>query len=583
MLSSFMMNASNDFTAPIALVVDDDPITRSVVREALIGFGCRHVYEATDGEAATVVLREHPDLDLVLTDIVMPRMDGLGLVRWAREHCPGPTWVVLSALDRFDTAVEAIRLGAFDFLAKPPRTQELEVSVRNALEHRRLLRDQERLHTQLEQTNQVLLSKVRELQNKSELIKRDLQRAEVIQRALLPKAPPPIERYSVHAVYRPGRYVGGDLYDVVRLSHRHMAMYVADATGHGVTAAMLSVLFKQQLVMVNDDTGIALSPAVVLHAANQAMADALAAPGLFLTAVYALIDLETGIVKVASAGHPPVVHVSANRESRVIRRTGPALGLSADARYGEVQIQLEADDRLLLYTDGLLQYYPAEAGSNPLENLVGARPTTAREVLRQVLDRVKEAGDAEEPDDVTLVWLDVKTAPSEFENAASWSGSTERPTAVSEGTIAYGDAEEACYLAVRGRGTWAHSDAFHEAAEAILDEHRPLVIDLGACDYLDSTFLGTIHELVSRGGVRLQRVLKPVRDLFEELSMERVLAAIQQHGAPLPDLFPMQTGELDPAAGRLRILRAHEALAALSARNQAKFGAVLEAIRMADV
>jgi hypothetical protein len=155
--------------------------------------------------------------------------------------------------------------------------------------------------------------------------------------------------------------------------------------------------------------------------------------------------------------------------------------------------------------------------------------------------------------------------------------------AVGEGTIAYGDAEEACYLAIRGRGTWAHSDAFHEAAEAILDEHRPLVVDLGACEYLDSTFLGTIHELVMRGGTRLQRVPKPIRALFEELSMERVLGTIQQHGARLPEMFPMNTGEMDPAAGRLRILRAHEALAALSARNQAKFGAVLEAIRTAEV
>jgi serine phosphatase RsbU (regulator of sigma subunit)/anti-anti-sigma regulatory factor len=570
-------------TSVSALVVDDDSVTRSVVRDALRALGINDVYEANDGVAAQDRLREHPDLDLVLTDIVMPKLDGLGLVRWARDHAPGPTWIVLSALDRFDTAVEAARLGAFDFLAKPPRIEELEVSVRNALERRRLLREQARLHAELEQTNQALLSKVRELERKSELIQRDLQRAEVIQRALLPKAPPPIERYSVHAMYRPGRYVGGDLYDVVRLSHRHLAMYVADATGHGVTAAMLSVLFKQQLVMVNDDTGDPLAPAVVLHAANQAMADALAAPGLFLTAVYALIDLDTGSVKVASAGHPPAVLERANHEIHVIRRTGPALGLSADARYREEMIQLGPDDRLLMYTDGLLQYYESGSESNPIEPLIAAHPSSSREVLEQVMNRVKAAGNAQEPDDVTLVWLDMHVGPSEFENATSWSDrEPEAQARVSEGVISYGDSEQACFLAIRGRGTWAHSDAFYEAADAILDEHRPLIIDLGACEYLDSTFLGTIHQLVSRGRVRLQRVLKPVADLFEELSMDQVLASIQPNGAPLPELFPIQTGELDPAARRLRILRAHETLAALSPQNQEKFKAVLEAIRSAD-
>jgi DNA-binding NtrC family response regulator len=86
----------------------------------------------------------------------MPGLDGMELLRWGREHAPGTIWIILSGLDTFDSAVEAIRLGAFDFLAKPPRVAELEVAVRNALERRALLLERERLHAELRTTNQRL-------------------------------------------------------------------------------------------------------------------------------------------------------------------------------------------------------------------------------------------------------------------------------------------------------------------------------------------------------------------------------------------------------------------------------------------
>lgn len=169
---------------PVALVVDDEPVTRLMVKRTLESLGCAPVLEAADGIAAQAVLREHPDVALVLTDIMMPRMDGLELLRWGRQAVPDAMWIVLSGLETFDSAVAAIRLGAFDFLPKSPRTEEMGVAVRNALERRQLLAERERLHRELQH-------KVRELEETSEVLRRDLERAEVIQRALLPRSPPP--------------------------------------------------------------------------------------------------------------------------------------------------------------------------------------------------------------------------------------------------------------------------------------------------------------------------------------------------------------------------------------------------------
>ncbi len=566
---------------PLALVVDDDPVIRLLVRRALEGFDCcSAVLEAADGLAAQALLQERSDIDLVLTDILMPGLDGLGLLRWGREHATRPVWIILSGLDTFDTAVEAIRLGAFDFLAKPPRIEELEVSVRNALERGRLIRERDRLYAELEDANRQLLSQVRELEDKSELLRRDLQRAEVIQRALLPQTPPPIERFCVQSVYRPGHHVGGDLYDVVRLDERHLALYVADATGHGVTSAMLSVLYKQRLVLIDEQSGQPLAPAAVLGAVNRSLTESVIAPGLFLTAVYCLLDTVEGMVTLASAGHPPVLHLRAGGDARLIRRTGPALGLTADARFGEERFRLEAEDRLLLYTDGLLQSATAPE-SERLRTLLSLHPSSAEEVLAELRGEAgSAAADGDDPDDITLLLLDVRAGASHFDNGAATSarGGAAAP-APGSGVVFYGETEDASWLALRGRGTWTHCEAFHETACGILEEGHPLVIDLSASNYLDSTCLGTVHELVGRGNVRLHGVQPEVRELFEELNMERVLASMREDGSPTPELYPLATAAGDLEAGRLRILRAHEALSALSAPNREKFQGVVEGLR----
>lgn len=573
------MESRDDFRI---LVVDDEPVTRIRVRSALEEFGYDGVREAADGLEAKAFLEKHPEVDLVITDILMPGLDGIELLRWGRENVPGPEWILLSGVDTFDAAVEAIRSGAFDFIAKPPGTEALEVSVRNALEQRRLLRERDRLYGELEQANKQLLGKVRELEDKSELLRRDLARAEIIQRALLPTSPPPIDKYCIHAVYRPGRYVGGDLYDVTRLDERHVGIYVADATGHGVTAAMLSVLFKQQLVLSDERTGRPISPGAVLAAANQALLESVEAPGLFLTAVYGLLDTTNGEMVIASAGHPPVLHVQSDGESRLIERTGPALGLTHGAQFNEVSVSLQVDDRLLLYTDGLVE---SEEGGDieRLRRLVAAAGADSDALLIRLMgngqaERASSNGD--ERDDVTLLLIDVHAGPSSFDNGSTDAEREEdrKIAAPRSGVIFYGEGEDASYLALRGRAIWTHADAVYEAACSILDTGRRLVLDLSECEYMDSTCLGTIHELTVSRDMKVQGVQPPIRELFEELTMEAVLSSIQQKEA-LPDMQPLALPDEGGTSSPLRILRAHEALAELSTRNQEKFEQVVDALR----
>lgn len=571
-------------TAPAVLIVDDDPTTRLLVRRGLeaceLELGGLH--EAADGVEAQGLL-ERESIALVITDLRMPNLDGLGLIRWGRTATPGTAWIILSGVETFDAAVEAIQLGAYDFLGKPPRMEELEVVVRNVLEQRQLVAERDRLFDELRDANLDLARKIRELQDKSDVIRRDLERAEVIQRALLPSEPPSLEGYRVNAIYRPGMHVGGDLYYAGRIGPKHLAMYVTDATGHGVSSAMLSVLFHRRLTM-SDRRGVPLSPADVLDHANRAICEERIAPGLFLTVAYCLVDLEERTAVIASAGHPPVLIGSPATSLRRVARTGPALGLSPGARYGEERIWLAPGERLLLYTDGVLGD-DAGAGTRRLEQTVRAATDDPMQLLDDTVRELAAGDDAVDRDDVTIALFEAKPGVSRFDNRAGaprTPAPDPRPANGSSGgaPVTLGEGPERMYMQLRGRGTWTACDAFHDTACGAFELGRPLVVDLGECEYLDSTFLGTIHQLVneSRGTVELQNVPKPLLQAFEELSMAKVLETVRSEPLRLPPMRPLSPGaEVD--AGRARVLEAHEALMRLSVRNREKFSKVVEMLR----
>lgn len=575
------------------LVVDDDPVVRRLVQGGLAPLGC-DVLDAPDGAVAQAILTAR-DVDLVVTDVLMPELDGPGLMRWAREHRPGPVWIVLSGLDTFEAAVEALHAGAFDFLAKPPRVAELQVAARNALERRRLERDKARLdaelragHERLEQKVAELEAACRLLEEQGETIRSDLRRAALIQHALLPHAtdaPGLSGDYSVHAIYRPGRQVGGDLYDVRCADRRHVVLYVADAAGHGVSAAMLSVMYKQRLKTLGAD-GAPLAPQVALEAVNHALRDDFAAPGLFLTAVYGVLDTGTGVLRVASAGHPPALVRRACGAVVRLPHTGPALGLTRAARYTERTVRLARGDRLLMYSDGVFGIEADHAASEARLCAALARESSGAEVVGEILAAVRStgvAGAADDRDDVTLVLLDARAGTSTFDNRAS---APDPRVAVREAArLSYGESAERTFLHVGGRATWTLCDLFEAACRACREARRPVTIDLAECSYLDSTFLGTIHEAVvlasdPRAGVDLQNVDPALREMFEELRMTQVLSAIRADPIAAPD-DPVDLAERAIATGgsSRRVLRAHEQLAALCASNQAKFAGLVEALR----
>jgi anti-anti-sigma factor len=152
------------------------------------------------------------------------------------------------------------------------------------------------------------------------------------------------------------------------------------------------------------------------------------------------------------------------------------------------------------------------------------------------------------------------------------------------GTLAGGDAQRKT-LCIQGRGDWTRSAVFHDECAAAIDAGRAVMLDLTLCRHLDSTFLGTIHQLCRRAecaGVefRLQGVAPPVEQLFEELGMRDAIDHMVPCKLPLPtNLKPLGAGDPDRLASAQLLLRAHAGLAALNARNAREFDPLVAQLR----
>lgn len=436
---------------------------------------------------------------------------------------------------------------------------------------------------QLEESRDQLAELCRVLENHAETMERDLQRAEVIQRSLLPGAPPEIAGFCVHTLYRPGHNVGGDLFDIVKIDDHRLVLVIADASGHGVSAAMLSVLFKHRLAFV-DSLGRPLGPGEALQRVNRSLLTGPTTPGMFVTCIYCLLDIKTRTAVIASAGHSPAILVGRYGKINQIKHTGPALGLNRDAVFDACEIQLGEQDQLLFYTDGIF-----DIGGDEKPN-AGSIATTlvkqgeSRHVLDEVFIELSRGHEREDRDDVTMLLLEGRSGESYFGSDDDVPELEVDPPADAP-SLTWGETEAGCFLCLQGRVTWTYAEPLLEGARGAIARGRPLIVDLGECEYLDSALLGTLYELVQEadegtGGVTVQGANASLLEAFDELSMDAVLDHVSEQALPVPDnRESLELPDADPKGQKKRLLKAHEVLAALSRENEGEFGGVVAAMR----
>ncbi|MGO4879678.1 MAG: SpoIIE family protein phosphatase [Bryobacteraceae bacterium] len=303
---------------------------------------------------------------LILLDLQMPGMDGFQVMEGLKEIEADGYLPVLVITAQPDHKLRALEAGAKDFVGKPFDLAELRARVHNILEVRLL-------HLEAKQYSKVLEETVRELERSREIIRlktleekeqaeRELALAQETQESLLPRFLPQFENYRIHAYNCPTRYVGGDFYDFLQLSSGEWMGVLADVSGKGMSAALLSSMVLGALSM---EFRAGAPPQEALSKVNQLLCEK-SLPSQFVTLFLFLLS-PSGTGQFVSAGHNPAyLFRSATRKIERLISDAHFLGMFDSATYPSRTFRLDKGDILVVYSDGLTD------AQNPREELFGA-------------------------------------------------------------------------------------------------------------------------------------------------------------------------------------------------------------------
>ena len=373
------------------LVVDDDATSRKMLVRTLssAGYDC---YESDNGaETLKLVHGEQPSL--LLLDFDMPGLDGAEVLKRMRaDRDPAVAQIpaiMLTGHGGEESEVLCLEAGADDFVTKPINTAVLRARIKTQLRLRSMRR-------QLQQQNE-------ELEEWRNNLERDLAAARLTQQLLIPQKPPALPGWEVAAYYRPVIQVGGDIYGWLRMRDGRILFWIADATGHGASAALLTALAK---LLFHHGSVEHDAPAAIMQAVNNDFRSIFGARS-FMTAMCVALDPASGRANVVGAGHPPLLIARHDGGADSIASSAPPLGLVERARFIETIVNLRRGEAFVLYTDGL---FGAANGEKPrltpehLAKMIDLSAPSAEALLMSMMNQAMPA-DSEHslPDDVAAL------------------------------------------------------------------------------------------------------------------------------------------------------------------------------------
>ena len=374
------------------LVVDDEPDLEPLVLQRMrphIRSGKYSFVFAQNGMQALERLKEHEDIDLVLSDINMPQMDGLTLLEQVSNAYPNIRCVIISAYGDMKNIRTAMNRGAFDFVTKPLDFEDIQVTIERALRY-------------LDEWRNALSSR-----DKLVSLQHELNIASSIQQAILPTLFPTEAEYQTFGSMDPAREVGGDFFDVIRLDNGRVGLAVADVSGKGVSAALFMMssrtLLKGAAIGTKQPCDVLREVNVLLNEGNDIM--------MFVTVLYAVYNPATRELIYANGGHPPPLVVHKDGSSALLPLTGGiALGVVPDIQYEQNAVTLSPGDTVIFYTDGVTEAIndqDEEFGVERLREILHNAPSkNPKDANLAIIEAVKGfAGQVPQFDDVTCLTL----------------------------------------------------------------------------------------------------------------------------------------------------------------------------------
>jgi sigma-B regulation protein RsbU (phosphoserine phosphatase) len=341
------------------------------------GYNCQ---VCGDGSGALEIIHAKPP-SLLLLDFDMPGANGAEVLRQLRsdEHpavAQVPT-IMLTGHGSEESEVSCLQAGADDFVTKPVNAAVLRARIETQLRLRSMRRQLERQNDELEHWRRDL--------------ERDLAAARLTQQSLIPQKPFAVPGWEVAAFYRPVIQVGGDIYGWLRMKDGRILFWIADGSGHGAAAALLTTLAK---LLFHHGSVEHDAPARVMEAVNNDFRSIFGGRS-FMTAMCVALNHTTGSAHVVGAGHPPLLIGRYNGATDSIASVAPPLGLIERPKFVETALHFEPGDAFLLYTDGLFgssTNQRCRLTPKQLENMVDHSAPTAEAFLKRILARAAPNG-----------------------------------------------------------------------------------------------------------------------------------------------------------------------------------------------
>ncbi len=378
------------------MVVDDEvdlePLIRQKFRRQIRNEEYDFVF-AHNGLEALSKLIEYPNIGLILSDINMPEMDGLTLLLKLKElKNPALKTVVVSAYGDMDNIRTAMNRGAFDFLTKPINFEDLEITINKTLEELELQRKSMMEHDQLVS------------------IQQDLNVAREIQLGILPKVFPPFpnrKEFDIFASMTAAKEVGGDFFDFFMINNDSLGFVIGDVSGKGIPAAIFMAV-SRTLIRATGLKG--MSAGECMQYVNNLLCNE-SVSSMFVTVFYGIMNMKSGVLEYANAGHNPPYIIRADGKVEKIESTGNVvLGCLEDMEYTTRTIQMSPQDSIVLYTDGVTEAFNKKGEEYGEVRLVSLLETLGQKSVDNTITSIAEdvSGFSEgtaQSDDITMLCM----------------------------------------------------------------------------------------------------------------------------------------------------------------------------------
>ena len=382
------------------LVVEADEGARSWLAGSLRDGGFV-VDEADEVSAGLTALRRAP-AELVLCGLQAGADAGLSMLEALSAEVPDVPMIVVTGDAGVADVVQALRLGAADYLIRPVADPGMVVhAVDGALERNRLRRENSRVKRELEQANQRLRDYVEELQN-------DQRAGRQVQLGMMPPSPMVIEGFRLEHHIIPSLFLSGDFVDYFRITDRHFVFYIADVSGHGASSAFVTVLLKNFSRRLRREYRPRMlgQPGEILCWLNQELIESRLER--HVTMFLGVIDHVGETLAYANAGHFPAPALIDSEQARFLELPGKPIGLFPRLELRSATLELPRVFSLAMFSDGVLEVLPDKGLAAREQRLLAAAATARADMgtLRRELG-LDDADAA--PDDIACLLVSRST------------------------------------------------------------------------------------------------------------------------------------------------------------------------------